>query len=277
VESVLLDRRFVGPLDAYRNCEESAQFIIRTTMWFDVWSAVTRLNEPRFRTMYSDLFEGEHGYPGAQVGGVDMLSVMGCTNETVVAMSETAALAYWKDYHIKQGNLSMPKLVERGRQIESQYLSREDDAALDGGLVTPDNLDMRRRLAANVFRASARVYLHSVLSGCRPNVEEITWGVDETVGFLKRVPTSEGASRSVVRSVVLSIAMCGCMTDDAEHREFLSSCLMSLAGQEVEVLGNCAQAKKLMERVWAKRATGDLDVDWRDVIREMAADILLLV
>ena len=67
------------------------------------------------------------------------------------------------------------------------------------------------------------------------------------------------------------------MTDEVAHREFLASCLMSLAGQEVEVLGNCTQAKKLMERVWEKRAAGDDAVDWRDVIREMASDILLLV
>lgn len=84
-------------------------------------------------------------------------------------------------------------------QIERQYLSREHDAVLEG---TGDDLDGRRRLAANVFRSAARVYLHSVLSGCRPNVKEIAYGVSETVHMLCRVPNSQGASRSVVRSVV---------------------------------------------------------------------------
>ena len=87
-------------------------------------------------------------------------------------------------------------------QIEAQYLSRDHDATLAAVRAPPGDLDARRRLAADVFRSSARVYLHSVLSGCRPNVHEIAYGVGETVDFLKRVPGSEGASRSVVRSVV---------------------------------------------------------------------------
>ena len=75
----------------------------------------------------------------------------------------------------------------------------------------------------------------------------------------------------------LSIALCGCMTDDPAHREYLGSCLVSLAGQEVEVLGNCTEAKRLMELVWERRDRGESEVDWRDVIREMSSDILLLV
>ncbi|GJJ08388.1 hypothetical protein Clacol_002603 [Clathrus columnatus] len=270
VGKVLRDKQYRSPLEAYRNCSVSAKFIIRTTMWFDVWSAVTGKTEPKFKDIYRELFDGEHGYHG-QEGEVDMLSVMGCTNETVLAMSETAVLGYWKDMEMKRGTLSVPKLVERGRAIEKRYLSREHDATLLDG--RGDNLDLRRRLAANVFRSSARVYLHSILSGCMPQVEEIHNGVDETVRFLKMIPTSAGASGSVIRSVVLSIALCGCMTDEAEHREFLSSCLISLAGQEVSVLGNCRQAKLLMERVWELRDGGKQDVDWRDV---MSPSTLLL-
>lgn len=112
----------------------------------------------------------------------------------------------------------MPVLIERGRevyldfylficvlnkraQIERLYLSREHDAALDDSRDN-DDLDKRRRLAANVFRSSARVYLHSVLSGCLPQVDEIAYGVEETIRFLRQIPTSGGASRIVVRSVV---------------------------------------------------------------------------
>lgn len=103
VGSILTDRKYCGPLDAYRNCSESGQFIIRTTMWFDVWSAITQKAEPVFVDIYRQLFDGMHGYPGTQIGDVDMLSVMGCTNETVLAMSQTARLAHWKDQRVQQG------------------------------------------------------------------------------------------------------------------------------------------------------------------------------
>lgn len=127
VGGVLTDRRFMGPLDAYRNCSESVQFIIRTTMWFDVWSAVTGRTRPRFCEFYRQLFEGEHGYGNTGPGQVDMLSVMGCTNETVLAMSETAALAHWKDMHTRQGDLSTPCLVEKGCEVRARQTGGHQD------------------------------------------------------------------------------------------------------------------------------------------------------
>jgi hypothetical protein len=66
------------------------------------------------------------------------------------------------------------------------------------------------------------------------------------------------------------------MTDNESHRAFLSSCLVSLGGQEVEVLGNCRQAKELMARVWERRDRGEMGVDWRDVIGEMSTTLLLV-
>lgn len=244
VDKVLRDKRYRNPSEAYRHCSASAKFIIRTTMWFDVWSAITGKAEPHFKDIYRELFDGEHGYNSNGQCEVDMLAVMGCTNETVLAMSEIAVLACWKDAETKQGgwsflsvhgesisnvcvslfflrNIKYAKIGgtwpngERGIffrggflslnvgpffQIEKRYLSREHDATLLNGV--GDHLDTRRRLAANVFRSSARVYLHSVLSGCMPQVEEIYNAVEETVKFLKMIPTSAGASGSVIRSVV---------------------------------------------------------------------------
>jgi len=48
-------------------------------------------------------------------------------------------------------------------------------------------------------------------------------------------------------------------------------------GQEAEVLGNCSQAKKLMQRVWAKRKqSGGGEVLWREAMFEAGPGILLL-
>ena len=48
-------------------------------------------------------------------------------------------------------------------------------------------------------------------------------------------------------------------------------------GQEAEVLGNCFQAKKLMERVWEKRkeAGGVGEVRWRETMCEGPGILLL--
>lgn len=70
--------------------------------------------------------------------------------------------------------------MERGHDIESRYLSSHvyepGDVSYVGGantelLLTPDGVEFRRRLVSNVFRASAKVYLHSVISGGFPESE----------------------------------------------------------------------------------------------------------
>lgn len=104
---------------------------------------------------------------------------------------------------------------------------------------------------------------------------EIANGVTETINCLKAVPGYGDAPRVVVRSVVFSICICGCLTDDPQQRDFLLNQLDAL-GQEAEVLGNCFQAKKLMERVWEKRKQTGGEVDWRMVMLNESPGILLL-
>jgi hypothetical protein len=115
-----------------------------------------------------------------------------------------------------------------------------------------------------VFRASARVYLHSALSGDYPSCNEITEGVADTIYWLKQVP--EQGARSVARSVVFSICICGCLTDDPSQRDFF---LRWFEKWQVESVGNCASIKELIQQVWRSRENWTYDpVTWRDVMRK---------
>ena len=144
------------------------------------------------------------------------------------------------------------------------------------------DLAAKRRLTADIFRATARVYLHSVISGEHPGCPEIREGVRETIEILKRVPagngngngngngggaststsagTSTGSSsassssvaRSVLRSVVFGICLCGSLADDPADREFLLRRLD--AEEKAEGVGNCASARSVMQEVWRSRA-----------------------
>lgn len=294
------------PAETILRCSDSQQFVIKTTFWFDILASTTRLQPPRFIQFYRKLWSSSER--GAYIEGttttnpsggagsattssghnhhhhtsspLSMINVMGCDNSTALAIAETSVLACWKVAHERQGRLSIPDLVDRGRKIEKDCLltSAAPSSSMQqvqvpppggvyypaGGGGIPDELLEKRRLTANIFRATARVYLHSVISGEHPGCPEIREGVRETIDCLRRVPAggvgggsgigSDGASvaRSVLRSVVFGICLCGCLADDPKDREFLIRRLN--AEEQAEGVGNCTSACLVMQEVWRRRA-----------------------
>lgn len=263
-DNVLWHPDYAGPQDALFRCSETTRFIIKTSMWFDVLASATRVDVPYFLDVYRSLFNPE----GAYIEGstdvpeqLSMLPIMGCENHIVWALAEISNLACWKELQRRNGALSMPELVRRGAAIERHIMPRKSSHTRFYGR---DELNENRLLTSEVFRASARVYLHSVLSGDYPSCKEIAEGVTDTIECLQRVPAS--GSRSVVRSVVFSICICGCLTDIDWQRQFL---LQRLDSQGLESVGNCIEVKELMREVWKNRLASDYDsITWRDVMRK---------
>ncbi|KAG8936068.1 hypothetical protein FRC02_004693 [Tulasnella sp. 418] len=127
------------------------------------------------------------------------------------------------------------------------------------------------RLISNVFRATGRLYLHTVVSQCNPDVKEIKNGVTETIQAFRNLQMSD-----VDRSLVFPIALAGCLTDDRSYREYLVSRLKAL-GKEGEAVGNSRSCLLLMEKVWEKRDSGsNRIVDWIDTMKEMGWSLLLV-
>lgn len=301
VQGMLNDPRFYGPEEALRRCSESTRFIIKTTMWFDVLASVTTQQVPRFLETYRLLFTGAYiGDPLAGAPEISMLPVMGCENKIVLAIAEISNLAHWKESHLRRGCLSIPDLVHRGADIEGTLLAPTSPlngvVPLQPGMYGPHALQshvhmngqhgpdvevaQRRRLTNNIFRASAKVYLHTVLSGDYPACPEIMNAVTETIEALREVPDAPtSVHRSVVRSVVFGICISGCLTDDPRQRAFL---LQMLEKQQHESVGNISEVMRLMTQVWARRDRERerghcTPVDWREVMRETHQDLLLLV
>jgi len=176
-------------------------------------------------------------------------------------------------------------------EIEQKYLQRNSNGTFpqDPYLTPPAGsayagteareVYHKRKLTNDIFRASARVYLHTVLSGDYPSSPEISAAVTETIDCLKRVPQANNAalSRSVIRSVVFGICICGCLTDQPSQQAFLREMLEQ---QEVEVVGNVMAVRRLMEDVWRRRATAEgkktWTVNWREVMFEGGRELLLV-
>ena len=299
--------RGAHPASIISVCSDAQQFIIKTTFWFDILASTTRLQPPRFLEIYRKLWSHSAAYieDGSAGAGVDdanpsgsssgggggrpssefsMMSVMGCSNETALAIAEISDLAYWKDVCVRHGSLSVPELVDRGRSIEAMLLEHPQPPSPPppGGVYYPaggaNHLEAKRRLTADIFRATARVYLHSVLSGENPGCPDIRNAVRETIDSLRSVPAehSNGVARSVLRSVVFGICLCGCLTDDYEEQDFL---LKRLDEEQAQDVGNCASARSVMQLVWEQRrnSPNGSSLGWRDATQIFGGESLLLV
>lgn len=255
-----LERNPHSPASALISCTDSMRFIVKTSMWYDVLASVTLIRRPMFevlRILYDPsgtaLIDGRPE--------VSMMGVMGCENRIVLALAETADLAWWKEDVRRTGSLSVPELVRRGQRIETMLMATNDNDHPHPAGIEKSRL---RRLTSAVFRASALVYLHSVMSGDHPQCPEIMDNVTETVECLRRAEDVSTA-RHVVHSMIFNICVCGCLTDDPQFRDYF---LQLLQEQQMETAGNCALVCDLMRRVWTSRE-GGTPVDWRVVMRDV--------
>ncbi|KAG9032478.1 hypothetical protein FRB95_001453 [Tulasnella sp. JGI-2019a] len=234
-------------------------FIIKVTAWFDIIGSVTMRRKPHFLSTYQELF-------GRQ-GGAMMEGIMGCDERVLLAIAETAALAEWRHDMERKNCLSFMDLAHRANKIEPLLQSTgpvysgasfieeispsstigEHDTILGMDSTSHSNSTHRKshqhrveqarsahhiQLVSNVFRAAAKLYLYTVVSGCNPDVKEIKDGVSETVIAFEHLQAS-----MTDRSLVFPVTLAGCMTDNLKYRKYLMNRLKAL-GTEGEAVGN---------------------------------------
>jgi hypothetical protein len=159
--------------------------------WLDTFSSLTLMRPPKFLRLLKRLL-GERGGFWASGHDADVLHSLrmdlltGCPDEAMLAIAETTALAHWKASEQRNGSLSFRELIRRGDDIE-QRLRRHhadqqnfgdiDQAPLHPNLaqtsvtdpgVTPFPSNDMRRQVGDVFRETAVMYLHTVLSNANP-------------------------------------------------------------------------------------------------------------
>lgn len=274
VRAVLDNGAFRGPADALECASAKDQFVVKTTIWFDVLAAITTRRPPLLLHYTRALFDPNRGWVGAPPR-YSMLSPMGCENRVVWALAETAYLAEWKTRQETAGTLSMRVLLQRAEAIDAHLHPPPRPAP------APADADAcARAAAAEIFRTSARLFLRSVESGPFPHVGDVHDAAYETFTSIVELPAAAVAAAqqqtrgTVVRSTVFGIFICGSLTEDPARRETLKTQLLLHAGQEG--VGNCAAVSCLLDRLWAERDSGSRNapVRWRERLAE--AHILLV-
>ena len=266
--------RYHGPADALLNCHAKDAFVVKTAIWFDVLASVTTQKSPHFLEAIRAMFDpNRSGICDASLTPpqYSMMSPMGCENHVVWALAETSELSVWKRDQSRAGSLSVPELVHRASFIEA-YLT----PPASYGSLPVDERECSRHLASDIFRASARLYLRSVVSGDYPDVLEIKDSVADTLQCIQRIPRSEfehtNIARSVVRSTVFSFFICGALSDESQRHIIIEQ----LERETGESVGNCSSIRSLLNKLWEDRPQlehptrrgPNLPVEWRQLLKQ---------
>ncbi|KAJ8597306.1 hypothetical protein M405DRAFT_724673 [Rhizopogon salebrosus TDB-379] len=279
------------------NMNEASRLALKATMWFDIMSTLTLQTTPKHLPFYRRLFRGGAGYWGLTQQDISdessrrMDSLTGCPDEVLLGIAEISTLSCWKIQELRKGSLSMRELIRRGDVIE-RHLRTQTETVLsveaDQTQLHPDlssagaelgniqgsptghagvslPMDDTRRLVADIFRETAVLYLHTILSDPNPGVPEIKTSVDIVVQLLNQLPAS-----NIDRCLIFPICLAGCLTEDPMKREFLKA---RLQGQH-DGFGNTNQALRVMETAWQRKDSRGGPAEWQAMLHR---HLLLLV
>ncbi|KZT35565.1 hypothetical protein SISSUDRAFT_1121518 [Sistotremastrum suecicum HHB10207 ss-3] len=276
-----------NPMSVLPHMSDVARFSTEATIWMETFACITTGRRPLFLTLCRNMWGNAEPTPGGPAVELSMSGLMGCSNQVMLAFAEIAGLAAWKEEKRRAGSLSVRRLVEAGRVIETAlratrtHASLSDDVAKNANIAaqlsnTQSTLAQTSRggLDANqslvpfiegVFFNTALLYLQTILNDNSPGVPYVQSAVRSLVQILNWIPTPADAS------LLLPICLAGCMTDDATERNLFSRRLQN----QNQHIGNVAHVRLVMESVWQRRDTLRVNVDWRDVMQELGFKLLL--
>lgn len=203
----------------------AAKALLGKVIWFDVLATVSTGKGP-FLGINHTLFFNSYD--------IDMVGTSGCHNAVVTSISETVTLQHWKTQTEREGRLSVIELVTRGGAIaeslnnlisgltHATITTRTAIAAttLHGDLSSKKANKPSKEMARDitlVYARAALVYLHFVLSGSNPDVEEIRRGTMELMESLKVL----SGSRMVGYALwPLCVAACAARGEEEERALF---------------------------------------------------------
>ncbi|KAF9267909.1 hypothetical protein L218DRAFT_955081 [Marasmius fiardii PR-910] len=267
---ILGNQRYLSYKDALVSCSSLEQFIVKTTIWFDVLASVTTMEPPALYDVIQDIFDPNktsnirEASSDEHAETLSMMAIMGCEGRIIWALAQVSRLAKNKEDFVSRGALDTKALVQSASVIES-YLHPPDPSLFANELP-------HRKIISEVFRHAARLYLFTVVHGDFPNVKPIIEAVEATSAALQRSRTALLASKDrhiVIRSTVFAVFLCGCLCQDkdAQNRKINQ---LAAGGEDEIAYGNYKGVLEVIEKVWAHRtnSTPREPVPWRQKLRE---------
>ena len=266
LENPRYHRNYAAALQA---CNPKDEFIVKTTIWFDVIGSITTYEQPRLLCAIRELFEPNRSFIGSY-SSYSMMSPMGCENVVLWALAEASSLSCWKRSMRRKGSLSQRELVRKVEEIEI-YLEPQPPLP-QPPLESPE--EWSRLLTSRIFRSSTKLFLQSIANGDHPRVPEVRKCVDETFKCIVDFPNAVSDSKAtIVRSTVFGIFLCGSLTDDLVKKQLLTHHLMQEVGSDS--VGNTSTVLRLLQQQWeSRKRSPKASVPWREQLKQ--AQVLLV-
>ena len=273
VGNILGHSRYKGPRDALLNCNAKDALIIKTVLWYDVLASVTLRRPPTTLSVINEMFNPmRSGIEETTNPQYSMISPMGCENKVLWALAKTSALSCWKMDQIRRGTLSAPGLYNKAIEINS-HLERDPNQPYPPPLNPMDDREISPAFVAEIFRASTRLFLWTIVNGEYPHVKDVRQGIEDIFNSVKALGLDYTVYPSVVRSTVFGLYACGALTENLEHRATLRTYLSTASMSEG--VGNCTTTLQLLEKIWNSRNPKSRSpVDWLGPLA--GANILLV-
>ncbi|KAJ3990885.1 fungal-specific transcription factor domain-containing protein, partial [Lentinula boryana] len=193
----------------------AAQIAVKGTMWVDIFVILSLMRPPKHLLLYQRLLS--HSVWSIDTNlthsvSPQMETLSGCPDDVMLAIAEISALAHWKTMERIKGTLNYRDLIHRGDDIEQRLRQRpetpifEEDPPLHPNLLQPSITDIIfrnqevRKLLASIFRATALLYLHTVLHDSNPGVSDITASVNGVVQLVHQLYNGLRISRVFEKS-----------------------------------------------------------------------------
>ncbi|KAB2571846.1 ustiloxin B cluster transcription factor ustR [Lasiodiplodia theobromae] len=258
------------------------KFVTTAFIWIDALSRISTGTTP--------IFHSHRHLLSTHASIIQLDQLTGCANWVLSHILAIAALDRWKKDQQRSHRLSLRELAARAAAIETQLMS-----TAAASLGSTESLatriaafDPRRRAArvfctTHVFALAALSYLHVVVSGFNPALDEVRGNVEETVAALEALPDAR-----LLRYLAWPFCVTGCLAEPRQEdgfRRMLARAEAAGGGGSSSdgdeggdpALLRCRTALEVMEEVWRRRRNGlPLPSSWADAMQLHGAPVLLI-
>ena len=232
------------------------------TAWIDILGATMLGRAPLFADAYRDAH-----LRGAPAG---LRALTGCEDRALYLVSEIACLEALQRAAALDPTQLCAHIALLGQQLDGVEADADAAAALHhhrssaatGGATAVTHLFVR----------AARLYLLGLVPGARKTDLSTRRVVDDFVAWLERVPAGAAGPD---RGLVWPLLVAGSMSVPGDRfRAALAARVARLgdAGKH----GSFGRMVRLLQEVWQRSEESGCDVHWRDVMRDMGWDFLLI-
>lgn len=266
------------------SAEQSAlRFSAALLIFDDIIASTARQEPPKIHDMLDGLLGEENGLEPP----IDLEAVVGCQNLVLLQIGKIASLDSWKQECKRAGTLDHVELERNADLIENTLRTRlmymnehsatpqeKEENLLDifaeSYCVKAHAHARQNSLVPRVWAHAALIYLFVVRHGWQPSMPVIRTSVDDIIEALAAHITSP----ALLRSMVWPFCVAGCMATNAQEEQ-LRRLVNTL--QPPSVFGTVYKARDIMESVWKKRNTPNIEnLDFATCFRSQG-DLVLLI